>query len=502
MRFWVVIFCFIGFSWFSLASAQLKTAYKAQHGWGLPRSIGVSSITQGVVIDAEDKRIITVEDAGLEQRDLNGQNQKLLLEQSGIRGLKGVGSSSNLALAWFRRDTMNPNGLWWWFKGQVKPALETSYTNFALLEISGLPVLIGIAQQNDLTAVVMQFWGEKPRTIFQTELNVGALAAHAVAGQIGIVFAEGFRNGQDEKYDLRFLQVTNFKKNVPDVQSRLLAPAVYNGSQQRFGVAIKENRLLPIWWYETPDEQRVAAFIKQHNPRLAFFEDGKIVEFAPPGLYLGQIGSALYYTLKTQIISYDLQTKVTRVEITLPESFSSAFLSEQRLIAWQSLQRDGFSSLLWLVDSSQAFQPTLVDEVSKLLGWNPWFPLQNLFGQTVFSLILAAFATLFVAPFVWLLRGRFQFGQGAFFGMICALVALFVGRLLIGSINAPNWIFAPLLTAPWLTVLLGAVMGSGLVFWQRKRLNGAELGATIAASLVMLVGTFVGVFSRIGFLNF
>jgi hypothetical protein len=498
MRHWVVILFFcIGFSCHSLALAQLETAYKAQHGWGLPRQIATSSITQGVVIDT--KRVIVAEISGLEQRNLSGGNPKLLLEQSGIRGLQGTGQADNLALAWYRRDTVNANGLWWWFKGQAKAAFETPYSDFDLLEVEGKPVLIGVAQQGDLTALVMQFWNKKPETIFTTKLNVGALAANTVAGQIGIVFAEGYRNGEDEKYDLRFLQFANVQKKL---QAVLLAPAVYLGREQRFGVAIQENQLLPIWWYETPDEQRLGAFTKQHNPRLALFDTGKIIEFAPPAPYLGQLGTALYYVINNQIMSYDLKTKVTRVEITSPESFSSADLTSQRQIAWQSLQRDGFSAQLWLADSSLPFSPNLMDEISKLLGWNPWFPVQNLFGQTALSLMLAALAVLLVAPLVWLLRGRFDLGQGIWFGMGCAWVVLLLGRLISGGLHASDWIFAPLLTAPWLIILTGTALGSGLVFWQRKRLNATELGATIAASLVVLVGTFITVFSRIGFLKF
>jgi hypothetical protein len=411
-----------------------------------------------------------------------------------------------LALAWFRRDALNPNGLWWWFKGQTQLALETPYTDFALLQVNNEPVLIGVAQQGELTGVVVQFWGQEPQTIFQTKLNVGALAANAVAGKIGIVFAEGYRNTQDEKYDLRFLQLVDQK-----IQSRLIAPAVYLGRDQRFGVALKSNQFIPIWWYETPDEQRLAGFTKQHHPRLAFFEAGKIIEFAPPVPYLGQLGSALYYIKEDQIISYNLETKVTQVEITAPSGFSSADLSyqrvpdlssQQRSIAWQSLEQDGFRSQLWFADSNQPFSPSLIDQISKVLGWNPWFPVQNFFGQSALSLVLAALAVLLVAPIVWLLRGRFDFGQGTWFGMVCAWVVLLGGRVVSSGFNAGNWVFAPLVNVPWQIVLLGTAVGSGLVFWQRKRLNGIELGATISVSLVVLVSTFIIVFSRIGFLKF
>jgi hypothetical protein len=86
--------------------------------------------------------------------------------------------------------------------------------------------------------------------------------------------------------------------------------------------------------------------------------------------------------------------------------------------------------------------------------------------------------------------------------MVCAWVVLLGGRVVSGGFNANNWVFAPLLNVSWLIVLLGTLVGSGLVFWQRQRLNATELGATIAASLVVLVGTFITVFSSIGFLKF
>ncbi len=478
------------------ALAESSIAYKAQHGWGLPRQLATPSITQGVVIDSST--VIIAEMAGLETRDLNGQNPKLLLEQSGIRGLVGVGTGKNLALAWYRRDVTNPNGVWWWHKGKAQLAFETPYTDFALLEYQNQPMLVAVQQQGASTVVVVQRWGSTPKTIFQTNLNIGALAANAVGNQLGIVFAEGYRNPQDEKYDLRFLQLFNLELK----QSELLAPAVYLGRDQRFGVAIKADSLVPIWWYETKKEQSLAAFTKQHNPRLALYDQGQIIEFAVPAPYLGQIGNALYYHFKNQILSYNLESKITQVEITTPESLAFASLSSQRLVAWQSLGSDGFSSQLWLADSSLPFVPTLIDQVSRTLGWNPWFPVQNFFGQTALSLMLAALAVIIVAPVVWLLRGRFEFGQGIWFGIGFAWIVLLLLRIFGGSVVAPDWIFTPLLTAPWLVVFGGLILGSLLVFLQRQRLNGIELGATIAASLVVLVSTFVTVFSRVGFLQF
>jgi hypothetical protein len=491
----VVLFC-------SSALAQSQTAYKAQYGWGLPRVIATPSVTQGVVIDPGGKQVIIAEAAGLEASDLSGQNKKVLLEQSGIRGLLGQGTGAELTLAWYRRDRLGSDGVWWWYRGRAVLAFETPYAQFALLKYQEKPVLVGVLQKGAKSVLVMQFWGQPAKTIFQTSLNIGALGVNVLGNKIGLVFAEGFRSGQDEKYDLRFLQISSLELSVPKVQSQVLAPAVYAGTDQHFGVAIKAKQLLPIWWFETPEEQRAAAFNGQHNPRLALYDSGQIIEFAPAAPYLGQIDNALYFSLKNQIFSYNLENGGTRVEITTPENFATASLSSQRFVAWQSLQRDGYSSQLWLTDSGVPFEPTLVDRVSKTLGWNPWFPLQNLFGQSALSFMFAALAVIVTAPVVWLLRGRFLFGQSIWFGIGFAWLVLLLVRFLGGSASTPDWIFAPLLNASWWVVLLGLGFGSGLVYWQRQKLNTAELGATITASLVVFISTFIPVFSRVGFLQF
>jgi hypothetical protein len=486
----------------SSAFAQSQTAFKAQNGWGLPRLLATPSVTQGVVIDPGGKQVIVAEAAGLEARDLSGQNKKMLFEQSGIRGLLGQGTGSELSLAWYRRDRLGSDGVWWWYRGRAVLAFETPYAQFGLLKFQEKPVLVGVLQKAEKSVLVMQIWGQPAKTIFQTSLNIGALGVNVLGDKIGVVFAEGFRSGQDEKYDLRFLQIASLELDVPKVQSQILAPAVYTGTDQRFGVAIKAKQFLPIWWYETLEEQRAAAFTGQHNPRLALYDNGKIIEFAPAGPYLGQIDNALYFSLKNQIFSYNLENRGARVEITTPEHFATASLSSQRFIAWQSLQRDGYSSQLWLTDSNAPFEPTLVDQVSKTLGWNPWFPLQNLFGQSALSFMLAALAVIITAPIVWLLRGRFLFGQSIWFGIGFASVVLLLVRFLGGSASTADWIFAPLLAASWWVVLLGLGFGSGLVYLGRQKLNAAELGATITASLVVFISTFVTVFSRIGFLQF
>jgi hypothetical protein len=473
------------------SSHALGQEFKAQHGWGLPRQIGNSSVRQGVVLD--QKRIIVAETAGLEARDLNGQNPKLLLPQAGIRQLAGVGSGQNLALAWYQRDASNPSGVWWWFQNQATLAFETPYSDFVVLQVGQRPVLIGMVQDGAETALLMQNWGQKPKEIYRTNLNIGALAAAAMQDRIGIVFAEGYRNPQDEKYDLMLLELGK------PIQK--LAPAVYTGREQRYVLAVWQNRFVPVWWYETPEEQRIAALTKRHNPRLAFWDNGDISEFAPPVKPLAQIGERLFYTNKNKIYSLEFSSRSTRLEVLAPEAISLAFLVQNTMI-WQTLNQDGFSTQVWLVDKQQAYQPSWLDHVAAALGWNPWFVGQHLFGQTVLSALFAILVVSLIVPFVWLLRGRIDVGQGTWFGLVFGWVLLLGGRWWLGSWQTGDWTFAPLLNPPWWVVLLGVGLGSAMVLLNHKKINGTELGATISSGLVVLIGVFVMMFSRVGFLQF
>jgi hypothetical protein len=484
LRLFVAILC----CW-SFAVAQ---EFKAQHGWGLPSRLATTSITQGVVLDLTQKRLIVAETAGLEAQKLNG-NKTMLLEQVGTRALTGIGTGKTLSLAWYRRSASSQDGVWWWHQNQAKFAFDTPYTNFALLLIGQKPVLIAAVQQNAETILMLQTWGQKPQAIYRTALNIGALAAANIGQRIGVIFAEGYRNAQDEKYDLRLLELGQ--------PAKTLAPAVYVGREQQYFLAVKDNQFAPVWWYETLEEQRFAAFTKQHNPRLALWDKGNIIEFAPPQQIIGQVGSRIFYSGKNRISSFDFSRNQTRLEVLAPDSLTTVFMAGQNL-AWQSLNPDGFSSELWFVDAAVPFVPNTLDQVSAMLGWNPWYPWQNLFGQTALSLILAVMAVVLVAPVVWLLRGRFDWGQSAWFGLGFACLVLLVVRFFGGNAAVGNWVFAPLLQPPWLAVLLGLGLGSLVVWLNRKKLNGSELGATISSSLVVLIGVFVMMFSRVGFLQF
>jgi hypothetical protein len=473
------------------SSQALGQEYKAQHGWGLPKQIGGSSVRQGVVLDRN--RIIVAETAGLEARDADGQNPKLLYPQAGIRQLAGVGSGQDLALAWYQRDASNPSGVWWWFQNQASLAFETPYSDFVVLQVGTRPVLIGMIQDGAQTALLMQNWGQKPKEIYRTDLNIGALAAASSQGRIGIAFAEGYRNPQDEKYDLMLLELGKPVQKI--------APAVYTGREQRYVLAVWQNRFVPVWWYETPEEQRIAALTKRHNPRLAFWDKDSVVEFAPPLKPLAQMGERLFYANKNKIYSLEFSSHSTRLEVLAPKAVSLVFVGQDAML-WQTLNQDGFSTQLWMVDKSQAYQPNWLDHVAATLGWNPWFVGQHFFGQTVLSLLFAVLVVSLIVPFVWLLRGRMDIGQGTWFGLAVGWMVLLGGRWWLGSWQTGDWAFAPLLNPPWWVVLLGVGLGSAAVLANHKKINGSELGATIASGLVILIGVFVMMFSRVGFLQF
>jgi hypothetical protein len=486
MRFLLILLMLL-----TASSPAFGQEFKAQHGWGLPKQIGSSTVRQGVVLD--DQRMIVAETSGLEARDLNRKNPTLLHPQAGIRQLAGVGSGQDLALAWYQRDATNPSGVWWWFQNQAKLAFETPYSDFVLLQVKKRPVLIAMVQDGAQTALLMQFWGQKPKEIYRTSLNIGGLAAASSPDHIGIVFAEGYRNPQDEKYDLILLELGKPMQKI--------APAVYIGREQRYVLAVWQNRFVPVWWFETPEEQRIAALTKRHNPRLAFWDKGNITEFAPPHKPLAQMGGRLFYSAKNKIYSLDFASRSTRLEVLAPEAISLAFVGQDALL-WQTLNQDGFTTQIWSVDKKQAHQPDWLEHVSAALGWNPWFVWQHLFGQTVLSLLFAVLVVSLIVPFVWLLRGRMDVGQGTWFGLVFGWVVLLGGRWWLGSWQTGDWTFAPLLNPPWWVVLLGVGLGSVAVLLNHKKINGTELGATISSGLVVLIGVFVMMFSRVGFLQF
>ncbi len=488
-------------------SAQ-QSGFQAQHGWGLPRLIGESDLTQGIVIDAAGKRAITPTLPGLQSIDLETGTTKALIQQIGIRDLRGVGSGSSLALAWFNRSLTDPNGIWWWFKGQAKLLLKSTPTDFALLEWRDQPLIVFVANEGEWSVVYAQAWNRARLEVYRTKLNIGALsAALNFNNELGVLFAEGFRTSQAEKYDAKLITAQFKPDNLEQTRAQMLGPAVYTGRGQRYALGVIGSSFYPVWWFETVKEQQMASVTRRHFPRLAVRKSGQTLQFDRAGQPLGQLGNELYYRIKHRVYSVDISAPsiTPRLQLVAPDQFGTAFLRRDEnlnIIAWQSYKPDGFSSSIWLADSSAPYQPTLLDHVSVAMGWNPWFPWQNALGQSAFSMLLAALAGMITVPLMWLIGARINPKSGVIIGFVAAWMFVIIARIWSGAIRPPEgWALTPLLAPQWWVVVVALGLGSLIAWGLRKHYQKTELSAVIASSLIVMVTVFIAMFSTIGFLD-
>ena len=485
-----------------LACSSANAQFQAQAGWGLPRQIANSTVTQGVVLDAAGQRVIVADQQGLISHGFASPNQTVLLEQSGIRGLVGTGSGRALALAWYSRSLSDNNAVWAWHRGSAKKLMETQNSSIAVALLNTAPVIAYAAAEGEQTAVYLERWNQPPVAVYRTKLNVGALALGiAPSGQIGVLFAEGYRNAQDEKYDAVWLTGRLEAKFKP----QRLGAAVFAGREQRYAVAVRGEQLLPVWWFESDEDQRRAALTKRHNPRLAIWDGAKPLEFAEAGDVIGQIGDALYYSVQSDLWALELTGLTTARQLIAPRGIITGAMGSAdatRYAAWQNLQSDGFASQIWLSDTAQPYQPSLIDRVSVSMGWNPWYAGQSALAQTVLAALIAAGAVMLTAPVIWLISTQTKHRIALWLAAGIGAAFVIASRVLSGTVSAPNWSFEALLTPPWWTAILGMLFGAALVWLLRKRISATDLAPTIASSLVVLTGVFVMVFSKAGFIRF
>jgi hypothetical protein len=486
--------------------------FQAQNGWGLPRQLTTSAVTQGLVVDTGAGRVAYADQAGIKAQPLDGSSPTTLVEQIGVRNLVGTGGGASLALAWYARSLTDTNAVWGWFKGQARKIAESENQSVAVTLLNGQPLVAFIGSQGDDTTVNLWRWGsQRPEIAYRTKLNVGALALEATPnGRIAVFFAEGFRNAQDEKYDAVLLEGTPALAGTSALEGAFkrtrVGAAVYTGREQRYAVAVRGERLMPVWWFESDEDQRIAALTKRHRPRLAIWDGTQARGFAPPGDSLGQIGNAFFYNIGTDINALDLSTFGTTRAMIAPRGINAAAVAQGadgvRYAAWQSIEGDGFTSSLWVSDSRIAYQPTTLDRISVAFGWNPWYAVQSALGQVIIAVMAAAGAVMLTAPFVWLLSARLRKRIGLWAAVAIGAAVVVLIRAYTGTVSLPDWGFAPLLTPPWWTVALGVALGAGLVWTFRRRLQATELSPTLASSLVVLSGVFIMVFSRAGFLRY
>jgi hypothetical protein len=486
----------------ALLASSASAQFQAQNGWGLPRQVAQSAVTQGVVVDAPRERLVYADQDGIVAVGLDGSSRQMLMQQTGVRALSGFGGGDSLALAWYARSLTDTNAAWGWYKGQARKLLETEDQNVAVASLNGAPLFAYVGSEGEQTVIYLQRWNAPKTVAYRTNLNVGALTLNATAGgTVGVFFAEGYRNAQDEKYDAVLLT----GKLEGRLERTRVGAAVYTGREQRYALAAEGERLTPVWWFETDEEQRAAALTKRHNPRFAVWDGSRVREFAPPGEVMGQVGGALYYKLGTDIRALDLQTWQSTPQMIAPRGISAAGVARGNgasFAAWQSIEGDGFASTLWVADTRTPYQPTTLDRISVAFGWNPWYAAQSALAQTIIAMLFAAGAVMLTAPLVWLVSTQAK--RRVSLWIAAGVGAAFVvgSRFLSGSVSAPGWSLEALLTPPWWTALLGIAVGVGLVWAFRRRLSNTELSPTIASSLVVLSGVFVMVFSKAGFLRF
>ena len=496
----VLLFCLLTSS---LICSSATAQFQAQAGWGLPRQIASSSVTQGIVLDAVGERVIVADQAGLVAHAFESPSQTVLLEQSGVRGLVGTGSGSTLALAWYSRSLNDNNAVWAWHRGSAKKLIETQNSSIAVALLNAAPVIAYAAAKGEQTIVYLQRWNQPRVAVYSTKLNVGAISLGiAPSGRIGVLFAEGYRNARDEKYDAIWL--TGRLEGEAFKRQRLGA-AVFAGREQRYTVAVRGDQLLPVWWFESDDDQRRAALTKRHNPRLTLWDGQQTLEFAAAGDVMGQIGDMLYYSVQDDLWALTLTRLTTARQLVAPRGIitgATAGTDATRFAAWQNLQSDGFASQIWLSDTKQPYQPNPIDRLSVSMGWNPWYAGQSALAQTVLAALIAAGAVMLTAPIIWLISTQVK--NRIKLWMAIAIGAGFVigSRVLSGAVSAPSWGFEALLTPSWWTAVLGVLLGTGLVWLLRKRISATDLAPTIASSLVVLTGVFVMIFSTAGFIRY
>ncbi len=502
----VLLLCFLVSSllFSNLLCSSAAAQFQAQAGWGLPRQIASSSVTQGVVLDAAGARVIVADQQGLVAHAFEGATQTVLLEHSGVRGLIGTGSGQALTLAWYSRSLSDNNAVWAWHRGVAKKLMETQNSSIAVALLNSTPVIAYAAPEGEETSIYLERWNQPRVAVYRTRLNVGALSLGiAPSGRIGLLFAEGYRNARDEKYDAIWLTGRLEQRNT--FKPQRLGAAVFAGREQRYAVAVRGEQLLPVWWFESDADQRRAALTKRHNPRLGVWDKEKPLEFAPAGDVIGQIGNALYYSLESDLWALELTGMVTTRQLIAPRGIITGAVGgvgATRFAAWQNLQSDGFASQVWLSDSKQPYQPNLIDRLSVNMGWNPWYAGQSALAQIVLSAMIAAGTVMLTAPIIWLIstltRQRINLWAATAIGAGFVIAS----RVASGLLSAPNWSFEALLTPPWWTAVLGVLLGMSLVWLLRKRITATDLAPTIASSLVVLTGVFVMIFSKAGFIRF
>ncbi len=486
---------------------QARAQFQAQKGWGKPRLVTTLTATGGLILDATSNTVIALEETGLTQVNLQTGAKNKLLEKRGLKDLRGINSDFGVMGVWGERNLSSDDALSvGWLKNGKLEVEQASINGIpsakTMLADKTGPIAVWAESLGEDTVLYLKNWQQKARIVYRTKLSIGALAAtRDSSGKYFFLFAQGYRNAQDEKFDAVLLQ-----GSLTKLERQILGAAVYTRGQQYL---LTQNGV-PIWWWETSDDQRKAALTRVHNPFLAYWDGSKVVPFASASPTIAASNDHLYWSEKNNIFSANLQKLEQAKQLLLaPNSISFAQFAQTKnklVMVWQSVAQDGFASELYTADTLEPYKPNLLDRIAVTLGWNPWYVGTSALGQTAASLLVGAFGVLVITPIAFLLGSSFGGAgfKGFRFGLMLAWIFGIAARVLGGlaAKNAGTFAFTALLEPSWWVVLLGLGLGSLLAILNRKRFMQLEMNTIITAGLVTLVASAISAFSRLGFVQF
>jgi hypothetical protein len=490
-----------------LSVNQAQAQFQAQEGWGKPRLVTTLTATGGLILDATSNTVIALEETGLSQVNLQTGAKIKLLERRGLKELRGINSNFGIMGVWGARNLSSDDALevGWLKNGKLevkKASINGIPSAKTLLSDKTGPIAIWAESLGEDTVLYLKNWQQKARIIYRTKLSIGALeASRNSSGQYSFLFAQGYRNTQDEKYDAVLL-----RGNLEKLERQELGPAVFTRGQQY----LLTPDGTPIWWWETADDQRKAALTRVHNPFLAYWNGSKAVPFANANPTITASDTQLYWSYNNTIFASNLsQIEQAKQLLLAPNTISFAQYAQtksKQVMVWQSVTQNGFASELYTADTLEPYQPNVIDRIAVALGWNPWYVVTSALGQTAASLLVGAFGVLLMTPIAFLLGSSFGGAglKGFRFGLILAWSFGILARVLGGlaAKNAGTFAFAALLEPSWWVVLLGLGLGTLLAITNRKRFISLELNTIITAGLVTLVASAISAFSRLGFVQF
>ncbi len=490
-----------------LSFNQAGAQFQAQEGWGKPRLVTTLTATGGLILDATGNTVIALEETGLSQVNLSTGTKTALLEKRGLKDLRGINSDFGIMGVWGARNLSSDDSLEvGWLKNGKLEVEQASINGIpsakTVLANKTGPITVWAESLGEDTVLYLKNWQQKAQIVYRTKLSVGALAAvRDSSGQYFFLFAEGYRNAQDEKFDAILLH-----GNLAKLERQELGAAVYTRGQEY----LLTPDGTPIWWWETREDQRKAALTRVHNAFLAYWDGTKAVAFGAANPTITASTDTLYWSEKNSIFAAKLQKPEQAKQLLLaPNSISFAQFGQSKnkqVMVWQSVAQDGFASELYAADTLEPYQPNLIDRIAVSLGWNPWYAGTSALGQSAASLLVGAFGVLIITPIAFLLGSSFGGAgfKGFRFGLMLAW-AFGLGARVLGGLaakNAGTFAFTALLEPSWWVVLLGLGFGTLLAVMNRKRFISLELNTIITAGLVTLVASAISAFSKLGFVQF